>query len=252
MIKVQDITKVFNNFIAVNKITFEVTKGQIFGLLGPNGAGKTTTLRIIAGLINPTSGYVEICGYSIEKDLLNVKKNIGFMTGSTSLYGRLTPIEILEYFGTLNFIPKNLLKERIDFIIDMFKLHDFKNKWCQKLSTGQKQRVSIARTILHDPPVLIFDEPTSGLDIISSEIILNFIKESKKMGKSIIFSTHNMSEAGYLCDKLGLIYKSYLIAQGSIEELKLLTNKSTLRELFLEIIEKSEINFRNTKFLNNM
>lgn len=249
MIKIENLTKTFNNFTAVNKISFEVTQGQIFGLLGPNGAGKTTTLRMIAGLIKPSFGNIEICGFSRETDLTNLKKSIGFMTGSTSLYGRLTPIEILEYFGTLNFMPNKLLKERIEFIIDIFKLHDFKDRWCEKLSTGQKQRVSIARTILHDPPVLIFDEPTSGLDIMSAEIILEFIKDSKKTGKSIIFSTHNMAEAGYLCDKLGLVYKSHLISQGSIEELKALTNKSTLREVFLELIEKSEINFKKTQFL---
>jgi len=251
MIKVKNLTKNFSNFTAVNNISFEVPKGQIYGLLGPNGAGKTTTLRMIAGLIKPSSGDIEICGFTRDTNLNNLKKNIGFLTGSTSLYGRLTPIEILEYFGTLNFMPKNLLKERINFIIEIFKLHDFKNKWCEKLSTGQKQRVSIARTILHDPPVLIFDEPTSGLDIMSSEIILDFIKESKKTGKSIIFSTHNMAEAGYLCDKLGLVYKSHLISQGTIEELKNITNKSTLREVFLDLIEKSEIKFRQTKLLNN-
>ncbi|GIW21126.1 MAG: ABC transporter ATP-binding protein [Candidatus Sericytochromatia bacterium] len=251
MIKVKNLTKSFNDFIAVNNISFEVNKGSIYGLLGPNGAGKTTTLRMIAGLLKPSSGDIEICNFNRDTNLNDLKRNIGFLTGSTSLYGRLTPIEILNYFGTLNFMPKNLLKERIDFIIDKFKLHDFKNKWCEKLSTGQKQRVSIARTILHDPPVLIFDEPTSGLDIMSSEIILEFIKEEKKNGKAIIFSTHNMSEAGYLCDKLGLVYKSHLIAQGTIEELKSITKKATLREVFLDLIEKSEINFRNTQIFNS-
>ncbi len=249
MIKVKNLEKDFGSFKAVNKISFEVNPGEIFGLLGPNGAGKTTTLRMIAGLITPTGGEVEVCGYSL-KQAQEIKKNIGFLTGSTALYGRLTPVEVLEYFGTLNFMPEDLKKERIKRLVTLFQMEEFQNRWCQKLSTGQKQRVSIARTILHEPKILIFDEPTSGLDIISGQIILDFIKSSKDAGKAVIFSTHNMSEAGFLCDRLGLVYKGNMIATGTIEELKELTQAKTLREVFLSLINQSDIEFRATRNLN--
>jgi sodium transport system ATP-binding protein len=245
MILVKNLGKDFGDFKAVDNISFSVNSGEIFGLLGPNGAGKTTTLRMIAGLITPSSGDVEICGYTLD-DNYQIKKNIGFLTGTTGLYGRLTPIEILDYFGTLNHLEEKYKRERIDYLIDLFQMGDFKDKWCQKLSTGQKQRVSIARTILHNPPVLIFDEPTSGLDIISGEIILDFIKEAKKNNKAIIFSTHHMSEAEYLCDRLGLVYKGQKIAEGTISELKELSGENSLREVFLNLINKSENNFKQT------
>ena len=244
MIKVKNLEKNFGSFKAVNNISFEVNKGEIFGLLGPNGAGKTTTLRMIAGLITPSRGEVEVCEHNLS-NLSEIKRNIGFLTGSTALYGRLTPIEILDYFGTLNFMDEKIKKERIEYLIKLFKIDEFKNKWCQKLSTGQKQRVSIARTILHDPPVLIFDEPTSGLDIISSQIILEFIKEAKESGKAIIFSTHNMSEADYLCDRLGLVYRGNMIACGTEDELKTLANQNNLRDVFLTLLDKSDIEFQD-------
>ncbi|RYY00363.1 ATP-binding cassette domain-containing protein [bacterium] len=239
MIKISNLEKDFGDFKAVNKISFEVQPGEIFGLLGPNGAGKTTTLRMIAGLITPTNGDVEVCGYKLE-DKYEIKRNIGFLTGSTGLYGRLSPVEILEYFGTLNHMDDKIKKQRIDYLIDLLQMNDFKDKWCQKLSTGQKQRVSIARTILHDPAVLIFDEPTSGLDIISGQIILDFIKDAKKSNKAIIFSTHNMSEAEYLCDKLALVYNGNKIAEGTMSELKVSNGKESLREIFLTLISNND------------
>lgn len=240
MILVKNLNKNFGNFKAVNNVSFEVKAGEVFGLLGPNGAGKTTTLRMIAGLITPDEGEIEVCGKS-SKELIELKKKLGFLTGSTALYGRLTPIEILNYFGTLNSMDNEYKKNRIEELVKIFQLEEFKNRWCQKLSTGQKQRVSIARTILHEPPVLIFDEPTSGLDIISGQIILDFIKEVKEAGKTIIFSTHNMSEAGYLCDKLALIYKGSIIASGTIDELKELSGENTLREVFLSLLKKNDL-----------
>lgn len=240
MIKVSNLSKNFGNFKAVDNVSFEVNSGEVFGLLGPNGAGKTTTLRMIAGLITPDEGEIDIFGKSNKDNIFELKKNLGFLTGSTELYGRLTPIEILNYFGTLNYMDNDFKKKRIEELVKTFQLEDFKNRWCQKLSTGQKQRVSIARTILHDPQVLIFDEPTSGLDIISGQIILDFIKEVKEAGKTIIFSTHNMSEAGYLCDRLALIYKGKIIASGSIDELKELSGENSLREVFLSLLKKND------------
>lgn len=244
MIIVKNLEKDFAGFKAVDNISFNVNQGEIFGLLGPNGAGKTTTLRMLAGLITPTSGEVNVCGYSLNNNQ-EIKKNIGFLTGTTGLYGRLSPVETLDYFGTLNHLDEKYKKERIAYLIDLFQMNDFKDKWCQKLSTGQKQRVSIARTILHNPSVLIFDEPTSGLDIISGEIILDFIKESKKENKAIIFSTHNMSEAEYLCDRLGLVYKGKKISEGSISELKESTGENSLREVFIKLISNTEKRTRN-------
>ncbi|MBC7473800.1 MAG: ABC transporter ATP-binding protein [Candidatus Sericytochromatia bacterium] len=249
MIIVKNLEKDFGDFKAVNKISFEVKSGEIFGLLGPNGAGKTTTLRMIAGLITLSGGEIEVCGYKSDQSY-EIKRNIGFLTGSTALYGRLTPVEMLEYFGTLNFMPDKLKKQRIDELITLFRMEEFKDKWCQKLSTGQKQRVSIARTILHNPPVLIFDEPTSGLDIISGQIILDFIKDAKKEGKTIIFSTHNMSEAEFLCDTLGLVYRGNIIAKGTIDELKEMSQEKTLREAFLTLLNRSEIAYNETKILH--
>jgi len=180
---------------AVDEISLECGYGEIVGLLGPNGAGKTTTLRILATVLEPSSGKARVAGFDVENDSLQVRKRLGFLTGSTGLYGRLSPLEIFRFFGRLHEMKDADIERRSQTLIDLFEMDSFKASHCDKLSTGQKQRVNLARTLFHDPPVIVLDEPTAGLDIISSKTILDFIRASKQEGKCILFSTHYMTEA---------------------------------------------------------
>lgn len=241
-IAVNSITKIYDNkYTAVDSVSFEVKSGEIYGLLGPNGAGKTTTLRILAAMLTPNSGRIHICGYDVLKEPEKVKAKIGFLSGDTGLYARLTPVEMLRYFGRLNRMNEDDIKKRIEEIITAFDITEFKNKRCEHLSTGQKQRVSIARTVFHSPDVLILDEPTAGLDVISSQYILNFIRKERDKGKSILFSTHNMSEAELLCDRIGLLHKGRLLDEGTLPQLKNNANKKNLTEVFLHYAQKDKL-----------
>jgi sodium transport system ATP-binding protein len=226
---------------AVKEISFECGYGEIVGLLGPNGAGKTTTLRMLATVLAPTSGHATVAGFDIEKDSLEVRKRLGFLTGGTGLYGRLTPAEIFTFFGRLHEMPHHLIQSRAQTLVDLFEMHSFKNSHCEKLSTGQKQRVNLARTLLHDPPVIVLDEPTAGLDIISSKTILDFIRTAKKEGKCILFSTHYMTEAEILCDRLAIIHNGNILECSTLEGLKAKTGRGSLVDVFFHLIEQNEI-----------
>ncbi|MBN9503070.1 MAG: ABC transporter ATP-binding protein [Armatimonadetes bacterium 55-13] len=242
MVSTQDIAKHFvdakgNRVKAVDGVSFEASPGKIFGLLGCNGAGKTTTLRILSTVIKPTAGRATVAGYDVVDHPEKVRASIGFMSTSTALYGRLQAKEVIEYFGQLFGLEGQRLKERVAYVMDKLQIHEFGDRLCDKLSTGQKQRVNIARTILHDPPVLFFDEPTAGLDVVVSQTVMEFIEEARDMGKTIIFSTHIMSEAERLCDQISVIHEGTIRGSGTVQQLKEQTREVTLEKAFLKLVE---------------
>ena len=242
MVQTHDLRKEFKDpkkgvVRAVDGITATAHPGKILGILGVNGAGKTTFLRMLSTVIRPTSGSATVAGHDIEKDDERVRASIGFMSNSTALYGRLTGRETLDYFGGLYGLSGKPLKERQEFVIETLKLGDFLDRLCDKLSTGQKQRVTIARTILHDPPVLFFDEPTNGLDVVTSQTILEYIVRTRDQGKTVIFCTHIMSEAERICDDVVVIHKGIVYGKGSPKELIQKADKLNLEEAFLELIK---------------
>jgi sodium transport system ATP-binding protein len=226
---------------AVSDLSFTCEYGEIVGLLGPNGAGKTTTLRILATVLAPTSGRARVAGFDVTKDSLQVRKKLGFLTGGTGLYGRLTPREVLRFFGRLHEMPEESIALKTEKLVELFDMKSYQNSHCDKLSTGQKQRVNLARTLLHDPPVIILDEPTAGLDIISSKTILDFIRSAKQEGKCILFSTHYMTEAEILCDRVAIIHNGSILECDTLDGLKSKTDKQTLVDVFFSLVEQHEI-----------
>jgi len=245
MIRVEELVKSFSDLKrgkvkALDGVTFDVRPGEIFGLLGPNGAGKTTCLRTLSTVLKPTSGLAEVNGYNVVDHPAEVRANIGFMSGNTGIYDRMTGREMVEYFGRLYGLAEEELQERVDTIFEMLQMHDVADLLGSKMSTGMKQKVSIARTIVHDPPVLIFDEPTSGLDVLVARAVLKTIEKLKEQGKCIIFSTHIMREVEKLCDRVAVIYKGKILAFGSVKELEKQYNEPDMEELFFELIRIHE------------
>ena len=241
MIQVQELSKTFRDpkrgtRQAVDRVSFHVNGGEVFGLLGPNGAGKTTTLRLIATLLKPSSGTATLNRYDINREPGKVREQIGFLSGDMGLYGRLTPREILDFFGRLNMMEPVRLAKRIDELLTLFEMRNFADVRTDKLSTGMKQKTAIARTMLHDPPILILDEPTSGLDVPTARTIESAIVNAKKAGKCIVYSTHVMEEAEYLCDRIGVINDGQLKTTGTMDELRAATGKHRLREIFLDLL----------------
>lgn len=225
---------------AVKGVSFEAHAGEIFGLLGPNGAGKTTTLRILATILKPSGGTATLAGHDVVKDPDSVRRSLGFMSGDTGLYARLSAREMIAYFGQLYGLEGDELKRRVEVTKEYLDMDDFFEGRCGKLSTGQKQKVSIARTIVHDPPVLILDEPTSGLDVLASRNIVNFIRKAHDDGKCIILSTHDMGEAERMCDRIGIIHNGLLVAVGTKEELFDQYSVMNLEEVFLRAVGMEE------------
>lgn len=249
MIEVAELTKVFPSpdgleKIAVNGVSFRVEPGEIYGLLGPNGAGKTTTLRMVSGLLRPTSGRVHIDGVDVTDEPERVKRHIGYLTANTGLYARLTPLEVLDYFATLYDIPRAAGRERIARLVDWLDMRSFMNLRCGALSTGQKQRVNIARALIADPRVLVMDEPTLGLDVLSNRVILEFIRSRAAVGKAVLLSTHQLDEIETMCRRMGLIHNGRLIAEGELSELKQRTGRQRLSEVFLHLVGAVEPVFR--------
>lgn len=246
MIKVSALRKKFydkknGEFYAVDGIDFTVREGEIFGLLGPNGAGKTTTLRMIATIMTQNEGEIIINGVDTLKNPDRVKRSIGFLSGNTKLYKKLTPVETMRFFGNFYNIDKDEMERRIEEIVHILDMESFKDRIVEKLSTGQVQKTSIARCMIHDPEIYILDEPTLGLDILTSRTIIDFIKYKKAEGKTIIFSTHYMEEADSLCDRIGLIHEGKLVASGSKSDLSQLTGHDNIRDIFLSYIDRGDI-----------
>lgn len=245
MIEVCELNKTFEDYkrgpvSAVKDVTFVCHPGEIFGLLGPNGAGKTTTLRILSTVLKPTSGTARIAGFDVLTQPQQVRENIGFMSNATAIYDRLTAWEIVEFFGRLNGLKKVQLRERMEEIFDWLQMNDFRDVLGGKLSTGMKQKVSIARTIVHDPPVLIFDEPTSGLDVLVARVLLEKIRELRDLGKTIILSTHSMHEVMRLCQRVAIIHRGQLQAIGTIDQLLTEFQQPDLEELFFHLVDKAD------------
>lgn len=227
-------------FQAVNDISLEVKQGEIVGILGPNGAGKTTLLRMLGNLMKPTSGEVVLIGNdgNVIFNEVEIKKKIGYLSGNTKLYGRLSTRELLTIMGNIYGLEKSVIEERIASISKVLNLGEFLDNRIEKLSTGQTQRASISRCLIHNPDIYIFDEPTLGLDILSSSAIVEFMKEEKKKGKAVLYSTHYMEEAEYLCDRIIMINQGKIVRQGTAYELKEQANASNLRDVFRIIMEE--------------
>jgi sodium transport system ATP-binding protein len=242
MIEAQKLVKIFHDkkrgeIRAVDGISFTCKPGQIYGLLGANGAGKTTTLRMLATILEPTDGTAKVAGYDVITESGKVRSNVGFLSTATALYGRLSAQEMVEYFGRLYGLSEGELRKRIDRIFSRLEMDEFRDRRCDKLSTGMKQKVSIARTLVHDPPVMIFDEPTLGLDVMTARTIVGFIRECRTNGKTVIFSTHVMSEVEKLCDNIGIVDSGRILAEGSLAELRDRYRQQELEEIFVQVVE---------------
>lgn len=242
VIEARQLTKLFrdrkqSSVRAVDGVQFRCEPGQIYGLLGANGAGKTTTLRLLATLLKPSSGTASVAGYDIVREPDSVRARVGFISSGTALYGRLTARETAEYFGRLYGVGEDVLRQRIHDLFSRLEMADFQNRRCDRLSTGMKQKVSIVRTLIHDPPVMIFDEPTLGLDVMTARTIVQFIRECRQNGKTVILSTHVMSEAEKLCDRVGIIHQGRLRAEGTLEQLRAQFQATDLEEIFVRAVE---------------
>ena len=245
MIHVRDLTKIYQDlqteeFVALNRISFDAMPGQIYGLLGPNGAGKTTALRILSTVLQPTNGSATINGFDVQDSPEMVRHQIGFVSTNTAIYDRMTAWELVQYFGRLYGMPEEKLQIRMESIFERFQMNEIRNLLGSKMSTGMKQKVSIARAIVHDPPVLIFDEATSGLDILVAREVLNTIELLREHGKCILFSSHIMSEVSRLCDRVAILNRGTILADGTMDELKETYRENDLEELFYKLISKSE------------
>lgn len=241
MIEAIELLKVFpdrrkGEIRAVDGVSFVSRPGEVFGLLGANGAGKTTTLRMLATILAPTSGTARVAGYDVREQPHRVRESIGFLSSSTALYGRLTAREMIEYFGRLYGLDEARLATRVTAILDELDMGDFADRRCDRLSSGQKQRVSIGRSIVHEPDVMIFDEPTTGLDVMTARTITRFIRRCRDEGKTVIFSTHIMSEVEALCDRVAVVHEGHVAAIGTIEDLRAHTGHAALESVFLALV----------------
>ncbi len=225
---------------ALRGISFSVPAGEVFGLLGPNGAGKTTTLRIIMGLVSPDSGYAEIDGVRTGPNSAAVRANIGMVSTNDGVYPWLTVREMLMYFADLYAVPSDLARERLERLVDQLRLAQFLDQRCCTLSTGQKQRVILARGLMHDPPVMLLDEPTRGLDVVGSQTVFEFIEQLKHLGKAVLLSTHRLDEAERVCDRFGLLHCGDLMYAGSLTEIRQATQHMHLTDMFLSMMRNSQ------------
>ncbi|MGI9472762.1 MAG: ATP-binding cassette domain-containing protein [Rubripirellula sp.] len=245
MIHVQHLTKTYDDmsrgaFVAVDRVSFSVRKGEIFGLLGPNGAGKTTVLRILSTVLSPTNGIATVAGYDVARDPAEVRRRIGFVSNNTAIYDRMTAWEMVGYFGRLHGMRKDELRERLETLFDQLRMNEFRDVPGGKMSTGMKQKVSIARAMVHDPPVLIFDEATLGLDVLVARNLLGVIRSLRESGKCLIFSTHIMSEVERLCDRIAIMHHGRILDTGSLSELRDRHQQNDFEELFFGLLSRHE------------
>ena len=250
MIHVRSLTKRYNElqndgFTALAGISFDAMPGQIYGLLGPNGAGKTTALRILSTVLKPTSGTAVVNGYDVIEDAEQVRRNIGFVSTNTAIYDRMTAWEMVQYFGQLYGIKLDELHRRMEVLFERFQMNNIRDMLGSKMSTGMKQKVSIVRALIHDPPVLIFDEATSGLDILAAREVLNTVELVRDQGKCVIFSSHIMTEVQRLCDRIAIMNRGEILAEGTIEHLTEIHKERDLEELFFQLISESEATQRD-------
>jgi sodium transport system ATP-binding protein len=246
MIHAHELTKSYSDlrrgrFVALDRLSFQAKPGQIYGLLGPNGAGKTTTLRILSTVLRPSGGTCTVNGFDVLTQPAEVRRRIGFISANTGVYDRMTGWEMVEYFGRLHGIPRNELKCRMEALFERLKMNDTRDILGAKMSTGMKQKVSVARAIIHDPPVLIFDEATAGLDVLAARALLNTVLQLREQGKCIIFSTHIMREAEKLCDRVAVLYHGRILAEGTVEELCEGHHQPDLEEVFFHLVAQHDI-----------
>ena len=245
VIAVQELTKTFGDgdeaVHAVNRLSFAVPPGEVYGLLGANGAGKTTTLRMIMGLLTPTSGDVEILGQHVSIHPDRIKRQLGLVSASAGLYQWLTPRELLEFFAGGFGLTKEESHRRITVLAELMDLHRFIDRRCATLSTGQKQRVNLARALVHDPPVVLLDEPTRGLDVVGSQVVFQFVRTLRNASKSVVVCTHQLDEAERLCDRFGLLHRGRLCHEGTLQQLRDETHKSTIVEMFVDMLKEQPL-----------
>jgi sodium transport system ATP-binding protein len=233
MIEAQALTKRYGAVEAAHAVSFHVSAGEVVGLLGPNGAGKTTVLRMLAGILTPTEGEARVAGHPASTEAFQLKKSLGFLSGDTALYQRLTPREVLRYFGHLNSLHGPALEHRVAEMVEAFQMGDFADRQCAKLSAGQKQRANVARAFLHNPPALILDEPTTALDVVTGRFLLNAIREARGNGKAILFSTHVLGDAETLCDRVVLLHQGRVLDDGPVADVISRAGARTLTDAFL-------------------
>ena len=241
MIEVRDLSKWFQavdgtKVVAVDALRFTVRPGEVFGLLGPNGAGKTTTLRMLCTVLKPTGGTATVAGFDVVEQPSEVRRHVGFLSANTGVYDRMTAWEMVEYYGQLNLIPPEVLQPRMDELFATLQMDSFRAVPGGKMSTGMKQKVSIARALVNDPPVLIFDEPTAGLDVLVQRAVLDSIKQLRGRGKTIVFSTHIMREVEKLCDRVAIMSKGKIVVCGTLDELRQMYKQPDLEELFFSLV----------------
>lgn len=241
MIEVRHLSKTFpdrkrGTIQAVQDVSFQVSPGQIYGLLGANGAGKTTTLRLLATLLRPTAGTAVVAGHDITREPEAVRAKVGFLAASTALYGRLTAREMVAYFGRLHGLADPEIELRTARLARELEMEEFLDRRCDSLSTGMKQKTSIARTLIHDPAVMIFDEPTLGLDVMAARAVLRFVRECRVRGRTVVYSTHVMSEVEKICDRVGIIHDGRLLAEGTVAELAARTGQADMEEIFVQLV----------------
>jgi sodium transport system ATP-binding protein len=245
MISIHNLSKTFyagrREIRAAHDVSFEVAPGEVFGLLGPNGAGKTTMMRMILGLLKPDQGYAEIAGHRSDRQPDEVKRQVGFVSAAAGVYQWLTGREMLGFFGEIYGLSESEVELRVKELSSILDLADFIDQGCATLSTGQKQRLSLARALIHDPPVMILDEPTLGLDVIGSQVIFNYIDILREREKSIILCTHRLEQAQRVCNRFGLMHRGRKVLTGSLEDLQKQTGRSDLVEMFIDLIENSNV-----------
>lgn len=239
LLQVQGLTKDYKGFRAIEDVSFEAKGGEIFGLLGPNGAGKTTTIRLISAILSPTSGTARICGYDVREAPEAVRRNIGMLTTEMGVYDRLSGREYLRYFGALYSMGSDKTERRIRDLSQLLEMEDFLDRRTSSYSTGMKQKLSIARSVLHDPSIVILDEPTSGLDVLAAQTVLNFMRHSREQGRLVVLSTHHMPDAEKLCDRAAIMHHGKLLAVRTISDLKKDTGTNNLEDAFLSMVKGS-------------
>ncbi len=245
MIQVRDLTKHYHDLstgthVALDGIDFDAYEGEIFGLLGPNGAGKTTALRILSTVLQPTSGTATVNGYDVVKQPSEVRHQIGFVSASTAVYDRMTAWEMVEYFGRLYGIRDEVLRDHMETVFERLQMNEIRDVLGGKMSTGMKQKVSIARAIVHDPPVIILDEATSGLDVLVARALIETVAQLREHGKCIIYSTHIMREAEKLCDRVAIMHRGNIRAEGTIDQLREQYEEHDLEDVFFKLITDEE------------
>lgn len=241
MIHVRQLTKSYADLkrgrvVALAGVSFDVSPGEVFGLLGPNGAGKTTVLRILSTVLKPTGGGATVNGYDVLTQPSLVRRQIGFVSANTAVYDRMTAWEMVEYFGRLHGIEREPLRARMEALFDRLQLREIRDVLGGKMSTGMKQKVSVARALVHDPPVLVFDEATVGLDVLAARALLQEVAALRDQGKCIVFSTHIMREAERLCDRAAVLHRGQILAAGTLNQLRQEHGERDLEELFFRLI----------------